>query len=132
MPKILLLDIKNFRAFKQFTWRPNLGMNCLIGTGDSGKTSILDAIDYCMGARRSIQFSDYDFHKADTSKPINISVVLSELEDTFLSFDAYGDFFWGYNSATKKFEDEPGHGLETVLVLRLTVESDLEPQWALH
>ena len=106
-------------------------MNCLIGVGDSGKTTVLDAIDYCLGARRSAQFSDYDFHKTDTSEPIKILVALGALETSLLSIDAYGDYFCGYNSSTGKFEDEPGHGLETILVLRLKVEKDLEPQWSL-
>jgi len=51
-------------------------MNCLVGGGDSGKTTVLDAIDYCLGARRSLQFSDYDFHKTDTTEPIKIMVAL--------------------------------------------------------
>ena len=106
-------------------------MNCLIGVGDSGKTTVLDAIDYCLGARRSAQFSDYDFHKTDTSEPIKIMVALGALEPSLLSMDAYGDYFCGYNHTTGKFEDEQGHGLETILVLRLKVEKDLEPQWTL-
>lgn len=106
-------------------------MNCLVGVGDSGKTTVLDAIDYCLGARRSVQFSDYDFHKTDTSEPIKILVALGALEPSLLSMDSYGDYFCGYNVTTGKFEDEPGHGLETILVLRLKVEKDLEPQWSL-
>ncbi|WP_367278291.1 AAA family ATPase [uncultured Roseobacter sp.] len=61
MPKIVYLNIHNFRSIKELSWKPNHGMNCLIGGGDSGKTTVLDAIDYCLGARRSAQFSDYDF-----------------------------------------------------------------------
>jgi len=132
MPKIVLINIKNFRSIRNLLWKPNLGMNCLIGTGDSGKTSILDAIDLCLGARRSAQFSDYDFHNADTSEPIKIIVALGSLEPSLLSIDAYGDFFCGHNVATKAFEEEQGHGLETILVLQLKVERDLEPQWSLH
>lgn len=32
-----------------------------MGPGDSGKTTILDAIDLCLGARRNVSFSDTDF-----------------------------------------------------------------------
>lgn len=131
MPKVVYLNVKNFRSIKELSWKPNHGMNCLIGVGDSGKTTILDAIDYCLGARRSAQFSDYDFHKTDTSEPIRILAALGALEPSLLSMDAYGDYFCGYNLTTGKFEEEPGHGLETILVLRLKVEKDLEPQWSL-
>ncbi len=131
MPKIVFLKIENFRTIKTFSWRPNLGMNCLVGTGDAGKTTVIDAIDFCLGARRSAQFSDYDFHKTDTSQPIQITVALGSLEPSLLSTDSYGDFFLGYDIATGGFEPEPGHGLETVLLLKLKVEKDLEPQWSL-
>jgi hypothetical protein len=40
--------------------------------GDAGKSSVLDAIDYCLGARRSISFSDADFHRLDVSEPIHM------------------------------------------------------------
>ncbi|MGO4684118.1 AAA family ATPase [Hyphomicrobium sp. 2TAF46] len=39
------------------------GLNCLIGPGDSGKSSVLEAIDFCLGARRNLQISDADFHR---------------------------------------------------------------------
>jgi putative ATP-dependent endonuclease of the OLD family len=45
MARIRQIDIKNFRSIKAFTWLPSPGINCLIGPGDSGKSSILDAID---------------------------------------------------------------------------------------
>lgn len=131
LPKIVYLNLKNFRSIKELSWNPGLGMNCLIGVGDSGKTTVLDAIDYCLGARRSAQFSDYDFHKTDTSEPIKILVALGALEPSLLSMDAYGDYFCGYNLTTGKFEEEQGHGLETILLLQLKVEKDLEPQWSL-
>ena len=131
MPKIVFLKIDNFRSIKKFSWKPSLGMNCLVGGGDSGKTTVLDAIDFCLGARRSAQFSDYDFYKTDTSEPIKILVALGALETSLLSMDAYGDYFCGYNHTTGSFEPEQGHGLETILVLQLKVEKDLEPQWSL-
>lgn len=131
LPKIIFLKIENFRSIKEFSWKPNRGMNCLVGGGDSGKTTVLDAIDFCLGARRSAQFSDYDFHKTDTSEPIKILVALGALETSLLSMDAYGDYFCGYNHTTGKFEPEQGHGLETILVLQLKIEKDLEPQWSL-
>lgn len=131
MPKIVFLKIDNFRSIKEFSWKPGQGMNCLVGGGDSGKTTVLDAIDFCLGARRSAQFSDYDFHKTDTNEPIKILVALGALESSLLSMDAYGDYFCGYHQTTGKFEPEPGHGLETILVLQLKVEKDLEPHWSL-
>ncbi|HBK4804844.1 TPA: AAA family ATPase, partial [Enterobacter hormaechei subsp. steigerwaltii] len=53
MPKIRHIEVENFRVIKKLSWSPSPGLNCLIGPGDSGKSTILDAIDLALGARRS-------------------------------------------------------------------------------
>jgi AAA domain, putative AbiEii toxin, Type IV TA system len=105
------------------------GLNCLIGPGDAGKSSVLDAIDYCLGARRSISFSDADFHSLDVSEPITITITIGELEDALKSMETYGQYL--FNPETNAIDDEPETGRETVLTLRLTVKNDLEPLWTL-
>jgi hypothetical protein len=132
MPSIVYLDIKHFRTIENLTWFPNPGMNCLVGSGDSGKTTVLDAVDFCLGARRNIAFSDYDFYNVDTAKPISVTIALGSLEDELLNVDRYGDFLYGFNPGRREFEVEPSDGLETVLLLQMTVEKDLEPQWRLR
>lgn len=131
MTQMRALEIENFRAIKKLRWLPGPGMNCLIGPGDSGKSTILDAIDLCLGARRSLSFTDADFHAIDFDQPIRISVTLGALDDPLKNIDAYGDFLVGFNAATGVVDPEPGAGLETALTLQLTVQSDLEPEWSL-
>lgn len=99
--------------------------------GDSGKSSILDAIDYCVGARRNIQFSDADFYHLDVEQPILILITLGELDDALKSMDVYGMYVRGFDAHTGEIEDEPEKEAETVLTVRLTVSSDLEPAWSL-
>lgn len=110
---------------------PSSGINCLIGPGDSGKSSILDAIDLCLGARRNAVFTDADFHRLDVTTPISISVTIGELYDDLMRLDSYGMFLRGFDSATGEVEDEPEKDTETVLTVQLTVGSDLEPSWSL-
>jgi putative ATP-dependent endonuclease of the OLD family len=131
MARIRQITIENFRSIKKLTWSSSAGINCLIGPGDSGKSSILDAIDFCLGARRNLQFTDTDFHKLNVEEPIRVSVALGELDDTLKNLDAYGMYLRGFNSETGEIEDEPADGAETVLTLQLTVASDLEPAWTL-
>jgi putative ATP-dependent endonuclease of OLD family len=131
MPLIRVLEIENFRAIKSLRWLPGPGVNCLIGPGDSGKSTILDAIDLCLGARRSLSFTDADFHGIDFEQPIRISVTLSALDDSLKNIEAYGEFLVGFNAGTGIVEPEPGAGAETALTLQLTVRSDLEPEWSL-
>ncbi|MGA3797727.1 ATP-dependent nuclease [Pseudomonas fluorescens] len=132
MVRIRKLEIRHFRAIQALDWAPSNGINCLIGPGDSGKSSILDAIDLCLGARRSASFSDTDFYNLDVNTPIVISVTLGSLPDEMVNLDAYGDFLRGIELSTGTVEDEPRAGLETVLTLRLHVASDLEPTWTLY
>ncbi len=131
MPRIRRLEIRNFRSIKALDWAPSAGINCLIGPGDSGKSSILDAIDLCLGARRSVGIADTDFYALNVSQPIAIVVTLGALPDELLNLEAYGEFLRGFDLATAQIEPEPRAGIETVLTLRLDVGADLEPSWTL-
>ena len=121
MTRIRAVEIRNFRGVKALTWYPTPGINCLIGPGDSGKSSILDSIDLCLGARRNIQFTDADFHLLDVEHPIAVEVTFGELDEALNNFDAYGMYLRGFDAETQTIEDEPERDLETVLTMKLTV-----------
>lgn len=132
MSEIRQLYIKNFRSIKELVWHPNSGLNCLIGPGDSGKSTVLDAIDFALGARRFYPFTDADFYQLDTTVPIEIFVTLGALDDQLMNIDIYGDFLRSFNPATKLIYDEPQQGLESVLTVKLSVGEDLNPDWLLY
>ena len=131
MARIRHVQIQNFRCIQQLAWAPSPGINCLIGPGDSGKSSILDAIDYCLGARRTVQVTDADFHRLDVTHPIVITVTIGELDDALKSLETYGNYLRSLNTATGVIADEPEAGSETVLSIRLTIGGDLDPIWTL-
>ena len=131
MSRIRKVEIDHFRGIRHLEWDPSSGLNCLIGPGDSGKSTVLDAIDLCLGARRNIQFTDADFHMLDVETPVTIQVTLGELDDDLKNLDAYGMYLRGFDSETRTVEDEPEKECETVLTLKLAVASDLEPNWML-
>ncbi|MGY4473989.1 AAA family ATPase [Bradyrhizobium sp. USDA 3364] len=131
MTAIRVVEIENFRGVKALMWSPAEGINCLVGPGDSGKSTLLDAIDYCIGARRSLQLADSDFHGLDVEKPIRIAVTLGALPDELKGIEIYGLYLRGFDRGTGEIAPEPGAGLETVLTVQLLVDSDLEPQWSL-
>lgn len=131
MARIRLLEINNFRGIKQLRWAPAEGFNCLIGPGDSCKTSVLDAIDLCLGARRNVQITDADFHGLSVTEPLSISCTVGALADRLKNLETYGLYLRNYLSETEEVEDEPASTGETVLTVNLTVGSDLEPVWSL-
>ncbi|AZQ52780.1 ATP-dependent endonuclease [Burkholderia cenocepacia] len=102
-----------------------------MGPGASGKTTIVDAIDLCLGARRNVTFGDTDFFALDVTHPIQITLTLGRLPDALKDLDAYGHYLQAFDVATGILHEEPQQGLETVLTLRLTVDSELEPAWTL-
>lgn len=130
--RIRKVEIRNFRAIRSLDWCPAEGVNCLIGPGDSGKSTILDAIDFCLGARRNLAITDTDFFGLDVTQNISIALTLGALPDSLKSIDAYGEYLRGFDKTTGVAEDEPRKGLETVLTLQLTVKADLEPVWSLY
>src|SRR5258705_3922444 len=102
MTRIRAVRIDNFRGIRRLTWYPSSGINCLIGPGDSGKSSILDAIDLCLGAWRSASFGDTDFYNLGVDQPVVIAVTLGALPHSLPNPDGYGDYLRRFNAATDR------------------------------
>jgi putative ATP-dependent endonuclease of OLD family len=132
LTRIREVEINNFRVIKKLIWHPSNGINCLIGCGDSGKSSVLDAIDLCIGARKNWSICDADFYQLDIENSIKISVTIGGLSDSLKNIDKYGYYLRGFDSKTSKIEDEPDNNkLEDVLTVIVIVNEDLEPTWSL-
>jgi putative ATP-dependent endonuclease of OLD family len=133
--RIVQVEIANFRGIKQLLWNPSPGTNCLIGPGDTGKTSVLDAIELAFAPRNSVTFDDTDFFNVDPkANPIAITVTIGDLPSEFLKEDRYGHYLRGWDETGKRLEDEPDEeqlGLEHVLSIKLTVDHSLEAEWTL-
>ncbi|MCP3722587.1 AAA family ATPase [Paraburkholderia sp. CNPSo 3272] len=125
------LRIERFRGISSLKWTPNKGVNCLIGAGDSGKTTILDAIDLVFAERHVATFDDLDFYKGLSKKGLRIIAVLSDLPREFLSDDRYGLTLSGWHEKSGKWREEPNEaaGVIPVLTVALEVDSTLEPNW---
>jgi hypothetical protein len=124
------ISIENFRGIKSLEWHVDGWLICLIGPGDSTKTTILDAIELALLPRWNVPFSDADFFRANTSSPIHIQVTLGQLTDDLLSEDRCGLFLRGYQPF-KPINCDPEDGWESVVTLSLRVADDLEPHWEL-
>lgn len=128
--KIRKLIIKNFRGIKQLDWcLPNGNIFCLIGKGDSSKSTILEAIRYAFFPQWNLSLNDSDFYQCNTDTPTVVEVTLGDLTDEFRALNKYGQYLRGWDASTLALSDEPDDHLETVLTVRLTIEKDLEPKW---
>ncbi|MDR8397133.1 MULTISPECIES: ATP-dependent nuclease [Paraburkholderia] len=131
---IVALRVNNFRGIRELSWFPNQGVNCLIGPGDSCKTTILDAIDLLLAERQNVTFDDLDFYDANPSNAIRIVACIAELPRDYLREDRYGLYLSGWNSVTRSWNAEPSEkqGFGPVLTLELLVDETLEPLWSIY
>jgi putative ATP-dependent endonuclease of the OLD family len=128
--KIRNIKIKNFRGVKELDWSLPAGdIFCLIGKGDSSKSTILEAIKCAFYPHWSLALSDSDFYECKVDKSIIIEVTIGDLLHEFCSLNKYGNYLRGWDAAALKIIDEPDDHLESVLTVRLSVEKDLEPKW---
>lgn len=129
--RIVFVEIRNFRGIKKLDWAPSAAVNCLIGPGDSTKTTILDAIELALNPRSYVFTDDSDFYDLDIDSSIKITVTMSGLCSEFRSDDRYGMYLRGWNGQASKVEDEPVEGLEDALSVRVIIDQSLEARWSI-
>lgn len=113
-------------------WSPEAGLNCLIGPGDSTKTTVLDAIELVLNPRSNFIGDDADFYNHDHKLPVTITLTLVQIPEDFCTDARYGLHLRGWDSANKAVVDEPGHGLEEALSIRVVVDPEsLEGRWSI-
>ena len=127
--QIRQLKISHFRGIATLDWTPSHSFCCLIGPGDSGKSTVLDAAEALLSSRW-FSFTETDFLGCDTSTPIIIEATIGELSAALKSDEKFGLYIRGWTSAGE-IRDEPEHGDESVLTLRLMVDATMEPVWEL-
>ncbi len=130
MAKVHSLKIKNFRGIKELEYSFGIvDFICLIGRGDSGKSTILDAISFVLSPNWNLHFYDTDFFNCDVENPIQIEASLYDLPKALIVENKYGLYVRGLNKVTNEIHDTLEDGQVPILTLRLTVRKDLEPCW---
>lgn len=125
------IEIKNFRGIKHANvfFPQDSRIICLIGAGDSGKSTLFAAIEWALWPSWSLIATDTDFYNCDTSMPIDISVSITELSESLMKEDKFGLYLRDYAKAFLGGDDEPIDGGTTILTIQLTIDDALEPKW---
>lgn len=133
MAKIHTLKIKNYRGIKNFEHVfGETDFICLIGRGDSGKTTILQAINAVLTPNWNYSFNDTDFHNMKTENPIEIEVSLYDLPEKLLTDSKYGLYKRILNTKGDILDDltqDDSEDTKDILTIKLIVRDDLEPKW---
>src|ERR1035437_3602344 len=91
MARIHTLKIANYRCIEKFEYVfKDSSFVCLIGRGDSGKTTILCAISAVLSPNWNYNFYDTDFHRSNVENSIEIEVSLYDLPIELLTDSKYG------------------------------------------
>jgi len=126
------LKIKNFRGIESFEQQFNKGVICIIGRGDSGKTTILDAISLVLSSSWMINIYDSDFFNCNIEKTIEIEATLTDIPEKLLSkYCLYIRAIRSDGSILDDMESEEATSdIKTALTIKLTIAKDLEPIWS--
>jgi putative ATP-dependent endonuclease of the OLD family len=132
--RIRHIEIRNFRGIKSLSWRVRGDFNCIIGAGDSCKTTILTALDYALSPRTALTFDDSDFFNQDISQDIVIQVTLADWDETqpsirsFFQESKFGQYKSGLADAGPLPEPQADNVVAVSISLR--VDKSLEPRWS--
>lgn len=132
MAKIHTLKISNYRGIKKLEHVfDTKSFICLIGRGDSGKTTLLQAISAVLSPNWDYKFYDSDFYEGKIENDIVIEASLYDLPDELLTDSKYGLHKRLLTSDNQIIDDlsEEDDQSRDILTVKLVVKEDLEPQW---
>lgn len=131
--RIRHIKIRNFRGIKSLSWHVKGDFCCIIGPGDTCKTTILTALDYALSPRTSLSFEDSDFFNLDVDQDIVIQVTLTDWDETqpdirkFFQESKFAQFKCGLDESGPL--SEPREGGTVAVSVSLCVDRNLEPKW---
>ena len=128
-PTIRLLTIERFRGIQALTWRPRPGLNVILGGGDVGKTTILDAIALLLSPTNFGTLSDTDYYGRNIQDGFAVEAVMTLPPDSGINFQFKPSWPWEWNgddAVVPAADQETPSGQDPVYRLRVRGTEDLE------
>lgn len=132
--RIRKLMVQRFRGVESLSWLPAASMNIILGGGDVGKTTVLEAIALLLAPSNAIVVSESDYWGRDSSQEFVIEAVMSLPPATGIG--AQNTFSWPWvwdgkdavaPSATE--DDDLPSTDDPVYRVRVRGTTDLELAW---
>lgn len=130
------LKIERFRGIETLKWNPAPGMNLIIGGGDVGKTTILDAIALLLSPSNSMVLSEADYWQRNTVAEFLIRAVISLPASTEIGQQQKFSWPWEWNGsdavppvAPEGDSDDIPDPAQPVYCLQVRGSPDLEISW---
>ena len=122
------IKINNFRGIKELNEEFDNRLICLIGNSDSTKSTILDAIEYCLYPYWNIPLTDIDFYNCNIENNIVIQLTVGDIPSKLLTEDKYGLYI--RKDVDEDKNDEPLDDDEKFLTVELRVNEMFECKWS--
>jgi putative ATP-dependent endonuclease of OLD family len=131
---IYKITIQRFRGIQSLQWTPAAGMNLILGGGDVGKTTVLDAIALLLSPSNTAVISETDYWARDSAQEFVIEAVMSLPAATGIGSQNTFAWPWAWNGidaiapSVDGEGDLPGHG-DPVYRVRVRGTLELELAW---
>lgn len=135
---ILRLKIDRFRAFQKFNWFPKPGLNVVLGGGDAGKTTILEAIALLLSPTNAGLVSDNDYWRRERKDGFFIGAVISLPPESNVSTQTRPAYPWEWDGQKARAPQDADDGEPTVPVgppiykISVTGTEDLDLNYEIH
>jgi putative ATP-dependent endonuclease of the OLD family len=127
-PTILRLEITNFRGIRHLEWFPGPNVNVILGGGDTGKTTILEAVQLLLHPSNYFPLAETDYWRRAVEEGFEIAAVM-KLPTELLSRQAVMNWPWIWNDQRLVSPDpdaEPSNDETPAYYLRVRGTEDLE------
>lgn len=132
--QIRKLSIQRFRGIQSLTWLPAEGMNVILGGGDVGKTTVLEAIALLLSPSNTAVISEADYWARDSAQEFVIEAVMSLPNATGIGSQNTFAWPWAWNGKDAVAPTADGDGDlsvpgEPVYRVRVRGTTELELAW---
>lgn len=132
--RIHKITIQRFRGIHSLTWLPAKGMNVILGGGDAGKTTVLEAIALLLSPSNTAVISEADYWARDSAQEFVIEAVMTLPDTTGIGSQSTFAWPWAWNGqdaippSADEEEDLAAPG-EPVYRVRVRGTAELELAW---
>jgi len=131
--EIRQLHIKGFRGIANLKWNPHAGMNIILGGGDCGKSTILEALGLLFSPSGGCSLTESDFWNKKSEDGFSIEATIYVSDD--FEFSAGTKLYWpwewdGENPVLPAAEaDEVPEAQSPVFKVAVSATGDYELSW---